>query len=428
MKTLLLIIVGGWFGISCPVSTFAGQNAWSQVGTTIPGNGRITCLTVLPSGAFLVGTIFGRTLLGQASGETWEDFAPTSDTVSIILVHPARSKEIYVGSLNGLWRTTDHGVTWEEILNQSIFSLAFDPITLSTIYAGTSEGIFKSLDNGKAWEQKSNGLETTDNVLPFIRSIVVNHLDSQTIYILASNSNRYQMPTYLTDNNEIPRTKNSRLGLFKTIDGGETWSRLESGLPEEDGSWIGSAPYNAPSTKSLTLSYTNPTVVYYADGLNFYRSIDAGIAFEKLEGPNTQASGISRGIDSFVSLPSDKPVLYSANNNIGFFRSNDLGITWIPMNNSFPNLGYMPSILTLASISPTELYAATVGKLWHYAVPSVDFSEDGKTDFEDFLFFANGFGKEKGDPEFEDRLDLNENGKVDFTDFLIFVEGYKMEN
>ena len=430
MKALLHLIAGFVLLCMCPEFSFAGVNSWSLMGTTVPvTGGRIVCLTVHPDGALMVGSLFDGAFRSRDNGMTWEQMSPASGTVSNILVHPVRAEEIYVGTLEGLLKTTDNGTSWAIVLDQAIFSLAFDLVTPSTLYAGTSEGIFRSRDGGATWVQESNGLETEEGVLPFIGSIVVNHLNPKILYLLASNSNRHQPPTFLSGSGEgLPPTKNSRLGLFKTTDGGEIWFRLQAGLPVEDTSVIGRTPYNADSTMSLALAYSDPMVIYYTTGVDFYRSTDAGNTFEQLEEPNTHQSVLSRGVNAILSVPTDRQLLYGAGTFTGLFRTTDRGITWKSMNSGFPNLTYMPSILAISIAEPTELFAATVNNVWHYAVRSVDFSEDGKTDFEDFTLFAGGFGKEKGEPEFEDRLDLDGNNKIDFADFLIFVQGYAIEN
>ena len=50
-----------------------------------------------------------------------------------------------------------------------------------------------------------------------------------------------------------------------------------------------------------------------------------------------------------------------------------------------------------------------------------DFDGSGRIDFTDFIIFAQGFGRQAGQPGFDERLDLNDNGRVDFPDFTIFA-------
>lgn len=53
-----------------------------------------------------------------------------------------------------------------------------------------------------------------------------------------------------------------------------------------------------------------------------------------------------------------------------------------------------------------------------------DFNGSGRIDFADFVIFAQGFGRQTGQPGFNERLDLNDNGRIDFPDFVIFARSF----
>ncbi|MCZ6632392.1 MAG: hypothetical protein O7G87_03240 [bacterium] len=57
-------------------------------------------------------------------------------------------------------------------------------------------------------------------------------------------------------------------------------------------------------------------------------------------------------------------------------------------------------------------------------VEAADFSGDGTVDFNDFLFFAQNFGKSSDDSDFNARIDITQDGKVDFADFLAFAQQF----
>ena len=56
--------------------------------------------------------------------------------------------------------------------------------------------------------------------------------------------------------------------------------------------------------------------------------------------------------------------------------------------------------------------------------PSPDFDASGKVDFQDFVLFAQSFGKKAGDEGWDAGFDLNEGGSVDFNDFVIFAQSF----
>jgi hypothetical protein len=57
-------------------------------------------------------------------------------------------------------------------------------------------------------------------------------------------------------------------------------------------------------------------------------------------------------------------------------------------------------------------------------VRTTDFDGNGDVGFSDFIYFAQNFGREKLDSDFNIRYDLNANGSVDFADFVLFAQSY----
>jgi photosystem II stability/assembly factor-like uncharacterized protein len=119
----------------------------------------------------------------------------------------------------GLWRTDDHGITWEPLFDRESsfgigdFALGADGKTLwvgtgeansqRTSYQGT--GVFKSSDGGKTWTNV--GLHDTNH----IGKIVLHPRDPNTVYVAA-------LGHLYSDNPER--------GVFKTTDGGKTWQHV----------------------------------------------------------------------------------------------------------------------------------------------------------------------------------------------------------
>ena len=74
---------------------------------------------------------------------------------------------------------------------------------------------------------------------------------------------------------------------------------------------------------------------------------------------------------------------------------------------------------------PTILLAAVI--LSTHPVWAVDFNNDGKVDYPDFVLFASTFGSVEGDAVFDARFDLDKSGEVDFADFVAFAEAFEVE-
>ena len=144
-----------------------------------------------------------------------------SGRVNDLEIHPNNHKIIYLGAGGGgVWKSNDAGATFNPIFDdniQSIGTITLDPNDPDkTIYVGTGEtwtrnsvsygnGLYKSTDGGSNWNKI--GLENSER----IASILVNPKNSNEIYVAA-------MGALWGDNEER--------GVFKSIDGGQTWEKI----------------------------------------------------------------------------------------------------------------------------------------------------------------------------------------------------------
>ena len=130
-------------------------------------------------------------------------------------------RRIYVGyATSGLWKTDDNGATWQTIFDDmpstSVGDLAVAPSNPDILWVGTGEanifrasmagvGIYKSTDAGKTFQQM--GLTDTQT----IARILVHPTNPDIVYVAASGHEW---------------TDNEMRGVFKTTDGGKTWSKV----------------------------------------------------------------------------------------------------------------------------------------------------------------------------------------------------------
>ncbi|TFH35777.1 MAG: hypothetical protein E4G95_06500, partial [Bacteroidia bacterium] len=147
--------------------------------------------------------------------------AGMSGRVTAIAVDQVNEEVFYIGTASGgLWKTTSGGVRFEPIFDDqkvaSIGALAIDPQRPDIIWAGTGEGnprnsltggygLYKSTDGGKTWIL--SGLEQTRH----IHRILVNPNNSDIVYVGAIGS---------------PWAPNKERGVYKTTDGGKTWKQI----------------------------------------------------------------------------------------------------------------------------------------------------------------------------------------------------------
>jgi photosystem II stability/assembly factor-like uncharacterized protein len=233
----------------------------------------------------------------------------------------------YFGSVDGgVWKTTDAGLTWNPVFDgqpiASIGAVEVAPSNPNVVYAGTGEsdirsalssgdGVYKSSDGGKTW--KNIGLRETRQ----ISRIVVDPRNPDVVYVGAL-GHAYG--------------PNSERGVFKSTDGGTTWTHIL-----DKGSNVG--------VSDLTLAAANPNVLFagtwnahrppwstYAPlqgpGGGIYRSTDSGATWTQLTGNGLPEGDWGR---VGVAVASDGKRVYAlldAGKKSGLYRSDDGGNNW----------------------------------------------------------------------------------------------------
>lgn len=224
----------------------------------------------------------------------------------------------FAGSVGGgVWKTTDAGQTWTNLTpnlpNLATSTLVMAPSNHDVIYAGTGEGfgnvdqidgsgIWKSEDRGQTWEQLAS---TADNPeFQNIMRMVVDPSDENTLVVATAPGFHYL--------NGEPNS-----GIFRSIDGGETWARVHDSGSDEVEHLIANP-----------LNFNTQFATVNSEGV--VKSIDGGRTWF----PST--TGISEvGRMEIAIAPSDTTRLYisaqdRADTGTGsiLFVSEDAGATW----------------------------------------------------------------------------------------------------
>ena len=153
----------------------------------------------------------------------WRALGPSTFGGRIVdlAIHPDHPRKLWVASASGgLWVTQDHGTTFECLFENegtiSIGDIAVDPNDADVLWVGTGEannqrssywgdGVYKSVDGGETWANV--GLPDSQH----IGRIVIDPRDSNRVFVAALGA------LY---------TPNEERGLYRTLDGGETWERV----------------------------------------------------------------------------------------------------------------------------------------------------------------------------------------------------------
>lgn len=278
--------------------------------------------------------------------------AAYSGRVTAIAVPKPFRKTIYIGSAGGgVWKTSNAGITWRPISdslgNGSIGDIAIAPSDSNIIWVGTGEknssrstlwgnGVHKSTNGGRKWQHM--GLTDTRS----IAKIVISPTDPNTVYVAALG--------HLWG-------PNAERGVFKTTNGGTSWSKV---LFVDD----------TTGAVDLAMDPSNPEVLYAAmwhrireggshmqgagAGSGIYKTVNGGRTWTKLTDP-ALANGLPTGDIGRTSIsisakhPSTVYAMIAVDRGVtntsaapfgGVFRSDDAGAHWTHVNDLAANPHY----------------------------------------------------------------------------------------
>src|SRR3984957_8959736 len=326
---------------------------WRMIGPFRGGRTRAAAGVPNQPNVFYVGQVNGGVWKTDDSGRTWNpifDHEPTQ-SIGAIVVAPSDANIIYVASGEGLhrpdlsvgdgiYKSTDAGKTWTHLGlrdGQQIPALAVDPRDPNRVFAavlghpyGPSEerGIYRSTDGGQTWQRVIAKDENTGG-----SDVEIDPSNPDVVY--ASMWEVREGPW--EDGNEVNGTGG---GLFKSTDGGGTWSALTNGLPKDL-----SQIYVAIAPSDSRRLYA--TVGQASGKLGVYRSDDAGDNWMQITTDPRPAGRIGGGDLSIPKVdPKNSDLVYVVSTVT--MRSSDGGKTWsgfrgAPGGDDYQNLWINPN-------------------------------------------------------------------------------------
>jgi photosystem II stability/assembly factor-like uncharacterized protein len=268
------------------------------------------------------------------SGLKFRSIGPAfmSGRIADVAVHPHKPNTWHVGvGSGGVWKTENAGTTWATVFDgqasYSIGCITLDPQDPEVVWVGSGEnvggrhvgfgdGVYRSADGGRTW--KNMGLKASEH----ISRIIVHPNDPGTVWVAA------QGPLW---------SKGGERGVHKTIDGGKTWKRTLG-----DDAWVGATSLVMdPRDPKLLYAATwqrHRTVAGYmggGPGSAIHRSTDGGETWTKLEGG---LPGGNLGKIGLALSPQQPDVVYAAieldRRTGAVYRSADRGASWTKMSDA----------------------------------------------------------------------------------------------
>ena len=263
---------------------------------------------------YFVGVASGGVWKTVNAGNTWTPVFDSEGSYSIgaIVLDPKNPLVVWVGTGennsqrsvsygNGVYKSEDGGRSWKNVglkMSEHIGRIAIDPKDSNIVYVaaqgplwgpGGERGLFKTTDAGKTWKNILNISENTG-----VTDVVIDPNDPNTIYC-ASYQRRRHMWTLINGGPES--------AIYKSTDAGATWNKLRAGLPTVEMGRIG-----------LAISPVDSNVIYAtveaADRKGgIFRSSDRGGSWERRNEFDSTAMYYAR----IVADPKDVDRVYVMN-------------------------------------------------------------------------------------------------------------------
>lgn len=302
--------------------------------------------------------------------------------INCIAVHPADTNIMFAGNAaGGIFRTTDSGVNWLPVFDDhsylAIGTIVFEPGNPNTIYVGTGDpniggymfvgdGVYKSTDGGDTW------INIGLNDQGIVSKIIIHPANPNIIYVGTMG---------------LPFLRNNDRGLYKTIDGGQTWNHIL--FISDDAGII-----------DMVMDHSNPQIIYAAGwnrirnnqeslvsgpAAKIYKTTDGGATWNILTSILPQADMSRIGL---AMSATNSNILYAqyvdTNYDLeGIYKTTDGGNTWtsVPISTLHPNamggFGWYFGKIRVSPYNDNELHVLGVdlhkttdgGNNWYEATP-----------------------------------------------------------
>ena len=251
-----------------------------------------------------VGTIGAGLWRSPDGGDSWDRAAGIWEDARVfgVTAHPRDPDIVFAGTDDGVFRSMDKGKSFQRVdsaMNSlHVWKIAIDPVDADVVFAGTCpSALFRSRDGGQQWEKLPVDLaETCHNVrLPRVTALEVDPSDHNIVWAGI----------------EVD-------GVRRSLDGGNTWARINGGL-------------NDPDIHGMAVSVGQPKTVLTSTPREILASTDTGESWQRLgvanhfSLPHCREIAVKKNDPSVIFVAGGDSFAGSAGN---IRRSKDRGQTW----------------------------------------------------------------------------------------------------
>src|SRR5215831_18753283 len=262
------------------------------------------------------------------TGLKWRNVGPfRAGRVSAVSGAVGQPGVFYMGMvLGGVWKTTSAGTTWYPIFDSikdvaSIGSVEVAPSDPNIVYVGTGStgdgnGIYKSTDAGKTWRHLP-GFEDSGQ----IPALLVDPHNPNLLLMSVLGSTR---------------GTSDRRGIFRSTDGGETWTKtlaVDANTGAQSLAWAYDHP-NVVLASTIqrasrgTGSAATATAPAATTGTGLYKSIDQGLTWTPITGGGLPSALTGRLTVAVAMHTNAQRMFVVGPAQVGLFRSDDGGSSW----------------------------------------------------------------------------------------------------
>ncbi|HXG19919.1 MAG TPA: hypothetical protein VNN62_12720 [Methylomirabilota bacterium] len=247
----------------------------------------------------------GRIFKSTDGGAHWVQMSDgiPSDRADIqtLLIDPIDSQIVYAGTTDGVYKSVNGGASWTPtstgLSDPLVSSLAIARQNSSILYAATLTGVFKTTNGGASWASVSTGLPD----FPGINTLTIDPRDSLVAYAGAFGK------------------------VFKTTNGGASWVSMDTGLPNT-------------FVQTLTLDPQNPLILYAGTFGGSVTDLSSGVFKTTDGGASwtVKNTGLNNFVvTALVIDPTDPRTLYGSGD-ITLIKTTTGGSTWTTISDDLP--------------------------------------------------------------------------------------------